>query len=125
MSIVVQFAPYRLRDGGWAAHREAFGDHVLETLAAYMPDLSGRILARQVVTPDDLERDFRVSGGHWHHGELILNQIFMLRPVPRFAQYRTPIDNLYLCGAGAHPGGGVMGAAGRNAAREIMRDWSR
>lgn len=125
MSIMVQFAPYRLRDGGWAAHREAFGDHVLKTLAAYMPDLSGRILARQVVTPDDLERDFRVSGGHWHHGELILNQLFMLRPVPRFAQYRTPIDNLYLCGAGAHPGGGIMGAAGRNAAREIMRDWSR
>ncbi|MFQ5955724.1 MAG: phytoene desaturase family protein, partial [Kiloniellales bacterium] len=125
MSIVAQFAPYRLRDGDWPARREAFADHVIETLAAYAPELPGRILARQVLTPYDLERDFRVTGGHWHHGELALDHIFVLRPLPRFARYRTPIDSLYLCGAGAHPGGGVMGAAGLNAAREIIRDWRR
>ena len=78
------------------------------------------MVAREVITPLDLERDFRMSGGHWHHGELAPDQMFMLRPVPGYAQYATPLPGLYLCGAGAHPGGGVMGAAGMNAARRVI-----
>ncbi|MFQ5985421.1 MAG: phytoene desaturase family protein [Alphaproteobacteria bacterium] len=123
MSVIVQFAPYALSEGSWDERREAFGDRVVEALAGCASDLPGKILAREVLTPFDLEREFRLTGGHWHHGELALDQAFTLRPVPRFARYRAPIDNLYLCGAGCHPGGGVMGAAGANAAREILKDW--
>ncbi len=119
LSAIVQFAPYDLK-AGWDTAREAFADRAVEMITRYAPDLPGRILARQVITPLDLERDFRMTGGHWHHGELAPDQMFMLRPVPGHAQYQTPLPGLYLCGAGAHPGGGVMGAAGRNAAREVI-----
>ena len=119
LSAVVQYAPYDL-EGGWEASRDAFADKVIATIARHAPDLPDKIVARRLITPADLERDFRMTGGHWHHGELALDQLFMLRPVPGWAQYRTPVAGLYLCGAGAHPGGGVMGAAGYNAARQAM-----
>ncbi len=119
LSAVVQYAPYNLKQG-WDEAREAFADRVIETIAAYAPDLPGRIVARQIITPLDLERDYGMTGGHWHHGDLALDQLLMLRPVPGAAQYATPLPGLYLCGAGAHPGGGVMGAAGRNAAHQVM-----
>ena len=92
----------------------------MKTIAAYAPDLSDRIVARQLLTPEDLESDYRMTGGHWHHGDLAVDQMLMLRPVPGFAQYETPVPGLYLCGAGAHPGGGVMGAAGMNAAAQVL-----
>lgn len=119
LSAIVQYAPYDL-EGGWEASRDAFADKVIATIARHAPDLPDKIVARRLITPADLERDFRMTGGHWHHGELALDQLFMLRPVPGWAQYRTPVAGLYLCGAGAHPGGGVMGAAGYNAARQAM-----
>jgi phytoene dehydrogenase-like protein len=119
LSAVVQFAPYDLK-AGWDSARDAFADRAIEIMTRYAPDLQGRIVSRQVITPLDLERDFRMTGGHWHHGELAPDQMFMLRPVPGHAQYQTPVPGLYLCGAGAHPGGGVMGAAGYNAAKQII-----
>lgn len=125
ISIFVQYAPYHLRNGTWDERREALGDTVVETLAEYVPNLEGAILHRQVLTPLDLEREFGLTGGNIFHGELAPDQLFFLRPVGGWAQYRTPIRNLYLCGAGAHPGGGVMGASGYNAAREILRDRKR
>ena len=124
LSAVVLYAPYALK-AGWDEAREAFADRVVETLAAYAPDLPGKIVARQLLTPADLERDFRMTGGHWHHGELAFDQVFMLRPVPGAAQYATPLPGLYLCGAGSHPGGGVTGAAGMNAARRVLAEEAR
>jgi phytoene dehydrogenase-like protein len=119
LSAVVLYAPYHLKQG-WEAAREAFADHILGTLAAYAPDLRERIVARELVTPVDLERDHGMTGGHWHHGDLSLDQMLMLRPVPGASQYAAPVPGLYLCGAGTHPGGGVMGAAGFNAAQRII-----
>jgi len=120
MSAVVQYAPYAL-SGGWDdASRSDFFDAVLATLERYMPDLRGRIEAHELLTPADIEREFHISGGHWHHAELALDQFMFVRPVGGAAQYAMPIDGLYLCGAGTHPGGGVSGAPGRNAAREIL-----
>lgn len=118
LSAVIQYAPYDLKTG-WDKTRDAFGAAVLDTLERYLPGLRKYIVAEQLLTPLDLERNLHVSGGHWHHGELALDQFLMLRPVPGAAQYGTPLPGLYLCGAGAHPGGGVMGAAGRNAAQRI------
>jgi len=123
VSIFVQYAPYHLKNGTWEDRREALGDTVVETLAEYAPNLPNAILHRQVLTPMDLEREFGLTGGNIFHGELTPNQLFFLRPVGGWAQYRMPIKNLYLCGSGAHPGGGVMGAPGYNAAREILKDW--
>lgn len=123
MSIFVQYAPYHLKEGSWPARREEFGDTVIETLSEYAPNLKKIILHRQVVTPWDLEQEFGLTEGNIFHGELSLDQLFFMRPVRGWAQYRTPIKNLYLCGAGTHPGGGVMGASGRLAALEILNDW--
>ena len=120
LSAVVQYAPYRL-SGGWAAGREAFAAAVLGVLSRYAPDIGSRIVASELLTPADIERQFGMTGGHWHHGELALDQMLMLRPVPGAAQYGTPLAGLYLCGAGAHPGGGVMGAAGLNAASQVIQ----
>lgn len=125
MSIFVQYAPYHLKEGTWPEQREAFGDTVIETLSEYAPNLKDMILHRQILTPWDLEQEFGLTEGHIFHGELTLDQLFFLRPLPGWAQYRTPIKNLYLCGAGTHPGGGVMGASGRLAALEILKDWQR
>lgn len=122
MSIFVQHAPYRL-NGGWTDEkREAFGDAVIDTLAEYAPDIRSAILYRQVLTPADIERIAGLSEGNIFHGELSLQQLFFLRPVAGWAKYRTPVRGLYQCGAGTHPGGGVMGAGGRNAATVILRE---
>ena len=121
MSIFAQYAPYDV-NGGWTdARREAFGDAVVDTLAEYAPNLKRAILHRQVVTPAVIERVVGISEGNIFHGELSLQQMFFLRPVPEWAKYRTPIDGLYQCGSGSHPGGGVMGAPGRNAALAMLR----
>jgi phytoene dehydrogenase-like protein len=117
----VQYAPYALA-GGWEAQRQAFADVVIDTLGRYAPGLRGCIGASELLTPADIEREFRITGGHWHHAELALDQFFMVRPVPGAAQYQAPVPGLFLCGAGCHPGGGVMGLAGRNAARQVMRE---
>ena len=119
LSAIVQYAPHDLK-GGWDARRDAFADAAVQAISRYAPGLPDRIVARQILTPVDIERDFRMAGGHWHHGDLAFDQMLMLRPVPGWAQYDSPLPGLYLCGAGAHPGGGVMGAAGMNAARRIL-----
>jgi phytoene dehydrogenase-like protein len=121
MSVIVQYAPYALA-GGWPAQRQQFGERVIDTLSAYAPRLRECISASEVLTPPDIEREFRITGGHWHHTELALDQFFMVRPVPGAAQYQAPVRGLYLCGAGCHPGGGVMGLPGRNAARQVARE---
>ncbi|HKZ90487.1 MAG TPA: NAD(P)/FAD-dependent oxidoreductase [Thermoplasmata archaeon] len=123
MSMFVQYAPYTLRKGTWPERREDFGDTVIETLEEYVPNLRKIILHRQVISPWDVEREFGLTGGNIFHGEPTPDQLFFLRPVPGWAQYRTPIKGLYLCGSGTHPGGGIMGAPGHNAAREILKDW--
>jgi phytoene dehydrogenase-like protein len=122
MSCFVQYAPYHLNDGTWDAQRDALGDTVVDTLAAYAPNLKNVILHRQVLTPLDLEREWSLSEGNIFQGELTLEQLFFLRPAPGWAQYRTPIKNLYMCGSATHPGGGIMGAPGRNAAMRILSD---
>jgi len=123
MSIHVQFAPYKLRDGDWNSRREEFADRVITHLTTFAPNLKDLIIARQVITPLDLEQTYGLSGGQIHHGEQALDQFFTFRPLIGFAQYRTPLKRLYLCGAGTHPGGGVTGLPGSNAAREIVRDF--
>ncbi|HKS96893.1 MAG TPA: NAD(P)/FAD-dependent oxidoreductase [Terriglobia bacterium] len=120
MSCFVQYAPYQLKQGTWDEQREAFGDTVVDTLAQYAPNLKGIILGRQVLTPLDLEREWGLTEGNIFQGELSLEQLFFLRPVPGWARYRTPVRNLYLCGSATHPGGGIMGAPGRLAAMEIL-----
>jgi phytoene dehydrogenase-like protein len=122
MSCFVQYAPYHLAEGSWDDRRDEFGRNVVDTLAAFAPDLPGRILGMQVVTPLDLERTFGLTEGNIFQGELSLEQLFFNRPVAGFARYRTPVPGLYLCGSAAHPGGGVMGAPGRNASRIVLRD---
>ena len=124
MSCFVQYAPYELREGTWDDQREAFGDTVIDTLAEYAPNIRQVIRHRQVVTPLDLEREWGLSEGNIFQGELTLEQLFFLRPAPGWAQYRTPVDNLYMCGSATHPGGGIMGAPGRNAAMRILADRS-
>ena len=123
LSCFVQYAPYRLREGTWDEKREAFGDTVVDTVAEYAPNLKNIIIHRQVITPLDLEREWGLSEGNIFQGELSLEQLFFLRPVPGWAEYRTPIKNLYLCGSATHPGGGIMGAPGRLAAIKILKDW--
>ena len=123
MSCFVQYAPYHLADGpeSWPLHREAFGDAVVDTLAEYCPGIKDSILHRQVLTPWDLEKDFGLTEGNIFHGELSPDQLLFQRPVSGWARYRTPIRDLWLCGSGAHPGGGVMGAPGALAAQELLR----
>ena len=122
MSVYVQFAPYKLKEGDWTSRREEFADRVIKTLSDYAPDLKELILDRQIITPLDMEQTFGLSGGHIFHGEMSLDQFFTFRPLIGWAQYRTPIQGLYLCGAGTHPGGGVTGTPGANASREILKD---
>jgi phytoene dehydrogenase-like protein len=121
MSAVVQYAPFALQ-GGWTdAARQRFHDTVVTTIAEYLPDIEQQIVASELLTPADIEAEFHITGGHWHHGELALDQFMFVRPVSGAGQYALPLDGLFLCGAGAHPGGGVSGAAGRNAARTILK----
>lgn len=122
VSCFVQYAPYELREGTWDEKREAFGDAVVDTLAQYIPNLKEIILHRQVLTPLDIERTIGISQGNIFHGELSLSQLFFLRPAAGYAKYRTPIRNYYQCGSGTHPGGGIMGASGKLAALEILKD---
>ena len=119
LSAVVQYAPYQLQ-AGWSAEKAAFTDQVVDLLASYAPGIHSRIIHKELLTPVDIEHEFRITGGHWHHGELALDQFLMLRPAPHSAQYASPVRGLFLCGAGSHPGGGVMGSAGRNAAHAIL-----
>jgi phytoene dehydrogenase-like protein len=122
MSCFVQYAPYHLKDAVWDdRQRDAFGDAVIDTIAEYAPNIKDIILHRQVLTPLDIERDFGLTEGNIFQGELTLEQLFFLRPVPGWAQYSTPIDRLYMCGSATHPGGGIMGAPGKNAAERILK----
>ena len=123
MSLFVQYAPYKLREGNWDELREPFADRCFDLLNEYAPNFKRSVLARQVLTPLDIERTFGLTGGNIFQGAMTLNQLYFLRPVLGWAGYRTPIRGLYLCGAAAHPGGGVIGAAGWNAAREILGRW--
>ena len=121
MSVVVQFAPFRLKTGDWASRRDELGAIVDRTLAAYAPNLGSLVVGRQVITPADLETTYGLSGGHIFHGEQSLDQIFTMRPLLGWARHATPIRGLFLCGAGTHPGGGVTGGPGAGAAREILK----
>ncbi len=125
LSCFVQYAPYKLAQGTWDEQREAFGDTVVNTIAEHAPNIKKIIVGRQVLTPLDLEREFGLTQGNIFQGELSLEQLFFLRPVPGWAYYRTPIDNLYMCGSATHPGGGIMGAPGRIASQVILKDWSK
>jgi phytoene dehydrogenase-like protein len=125
LTCFVQYVPYQLRQGNWDERRELLGDRVVKKIAEYAPNVPGAIVARQVLTPLDLERTYGLTEGNIFHGDLRLDQLFFMRPVPGWSQYRTPIAGLYLCGAGAHPGGGVTGAPGRNAAHQALRDWKK
>ncbi len=121
LSAVIQYVPYAVR-GGWQQAREPLLNGILDCIEGYAPGLRRLILGAELLTPLDIEQQFRIAGGHWHHGELALDQFLMVRPVPGAAQYATPLAGLYLCGAGSHPGGGIMGAAGRNAARRMLAE---
>lgn len=122
LSAYVQFAPFKLRKGDWDSHRKELGDTVIKTLATYAPNLPGLVEGMQVITPKDLETSYGFAGGHIFHGELALDQLFTMRPVLDWARYKTPILGLFLCGSGTHPGNGLTGASGANAAREIIRE---
>jgi phytoene dehydrogenase-like protein len=127
MTTFVQYVPYRLRTGAgtWDQNRELLGDRVVKKIAEFAPNVPNSIVARQVLTPLDLERVYGLTEGNIFHGDLSLEQLFFMRPVAGWARYRTPVEGLYLCGAGAHPGGGVTGAPGHNAARQVLKDWGR
>jgi len=121
LSVIAQYVPYDLA-GGWQAQRQHFEELVIRTITAFAPELPECLRGAQLLGPRDIEREFRIAGGHWHHAELALDQFFMVRPVPGAAQYRAPLPGLFLCGAGCHPGGGVMGLPGRNAARQVLQE---
>jgi phytoene dehydrogenase-like protein len=125
LTCFVQYVPYHLREGNWDDKRELLGDRVVKKIAEYAPNVPSAIVARQVLTPLDLERTYGLTEGNIFHGDLRLEQLFFMRPVAGWSQYRTPIGALYLCGAGAHPGGGVTGAPGHNAAQQVLRDWKK
>jgi phytoene dehydrogenase-like protein len=125
VSAYVQYAPYRLRGTTWDAERDRLAQAATRTIEQYAPGFESSIVARTVVTPLDLERTYGLTGGHIFHGELSLDQWFVTRPLLGWARYRTPIDRLYLCGSGTHPGTGLDGRSGANAAREIVRDLKR
>jgi phytoene dehydrogenase-like protein len=122
MTCFVQYVPYRLREGNWDQKRALLGERVVKKIGEYAPNVPGAITAMQVLTPLDLERTYGLTEGNIFHGDLTLEQLFFMRPVAGWSQYRTPIAGLYLCGAGAHPGGGVTGAPGHNAAQQVLRD---
>jgi phytoene dehydrogenase-like protein len=125
MSVLMQYAPFHLREGNWDAEREGLGDLLLKALETLAPGISDLVVARQVLTPLDLERDYGLTEGHPFHGEPGLDQFFAWRPMLGQARYRLALSGLYLCGSGAHPGGGITGGPGANAAREILADRKR
>jgi phytoene dehydrogenase-like protein len=122
LTTFVQYLPYKPAEGDWDQHREWLGRRVVEIIGQYAPNVPGAVVGRDVITPLDLERRFGITEGNIFHGDIRLDQLFFMRPLPGWAHYRTPIDSLYLCGAGTHPGGGVTGAPGYNAARAILKD---
>jgi phytoene dehydrogenase-like protein len=124
MCIFAQYAPYTLKAASWDSIKDEFADRCIDAIADYAPNIRDSIIHRQVISPLDLEREYSLTGGNIFHGDMTLDQLFFMRPVAGWARYRTPIEALYLCGSGTHPGGGVMGAPGYNAAREILSDWS-
>ncbi len=128
MNIFLQYTPYSLSPEvapSWHALKESYADRVMDMIEEYAPGFKNLILHRHIVTPLDLEEEYGMTGGNIFHGEMSVDQLFFLRPVPGWAKYRTPLRGLYLCGSGTHPGGGVMGAPGFNAAREILKDWKK
>ncbi|MGA3322866.1 MAG: NAD(P)/FAD-dependent oxidoreductase [Terriglobia bacterium] len=128
MNIFLQYTPYTLSPEvapSWHAIKESYADRVMDMIEEYAPGFKSRVLHRHVLSPLDLEEEYGMTGGNIFHGEMSVDQLFFLRPVPGWAKYRTPIRGLYLCGSGAHPGGGVMGAPGHNAAREIQKNWKK
>ena len=122
LTCFVQYLPYKPRNSSWEIERDKVGDKVVETIGRYAPNVPAAVIARRVYTPYDLEKTFGITEGNIFHGDINMGQLFFMRPLPGWAQYRTPIDGLYLCGAGTHPGGGVTGAPGYNAAHRILRD---
>ncbi len=122
MGIFLQYTPYDLRESNWHAIKESYADRVMDLIEEYAPGFRSLVRERQVLSPLDMEEIYGLTGGNIFHGEMNPGQLFFMRPVPGWAKYRTPIRGLYLCGSGTHPGGGVMGAPGFNAAREILRD---
>jgi phytoene dehydrogenase-like protein len=125
LSCFVQYAPYKLAEGTWEDQREAFGNNVIDTIAEHAPNIKDIIIGKQVLTPLDMEQEFGLTQGNIFQGELSLEQLFFLRPVPGWAYYRTPVDNLYMCGSATHPGGGIMGANGRIASQVILKEWKK
>jgi len=125
MSIYMQYAPFKLKNADWDSQRSNLGETVVKTLAEYAPNLPALVEDGQIITPKDLETTYGLTGGHIFHGELALDQFFTMRPLLDWARYRTPIQNLYLCGSGTHPGAGLTGGSGANAAREIVKDLRR
>src|SRR5436309_15873062 len=123
MSMFIQYAPYKLKEGNWDEVKEKVADRCFDIIDEYAPNFKKSVIARQIVTPLDLERTFNLTGGNIFQGSMGLHQLFLFRPVVGWADYRTPVKGLYLCGAAAHPGGGVMGTAGMNAAREMLKRW--
>jgi phytoene dehydrogenase-like protein len=121
MSVWMQSAPYKLREGSWQEQRNALGDAVIDVIEEYASGFKNSILHRQVLTPLDLEETYGLTGGQLYHAEMALDQIFFMRPVPGWSRYRTPIENLFLCGSGTHPGGGITGLPGYYAARELLK----
>jgi phytoene dehydrogenase-like protein len=122
MSMFVQYAPYTLMGTTWDAEKDKFADRCFDILNEYAPNFKTSVIARQVIPPPEMERLWGITGGNIMQGAMSMSSMFSVRPVAGYSNYRTPIKGLYLCGAAAHPGGGVMGAAGRNAAREMLRD---
>ena len=125
LTCFVQYLPYALKDGDWETERDKIGDKVLERISRYAPNVRSSVIARKVYTPLDLERTFGITEGNIFHGDINMGQMFFMRPLPGWSQYRTPIGGLYLCGSGTHPGGGVTGAPGYNAAQRILQDRGR
>ena len=121
MSVYMQYAPFKLKNSDWESQRKKLGQAVVKTLAQYAPGLPQLILTHQIITPQDLEDTYGLTGGHIFHGELALDQFFTMRPLLDWGRYKTPIANLYLCGSGTHPGVGLTGGSGANAAREILK----
>jgi phytoene dehydrogenase-like protein len=122
LTTFIQYVPYHLKGTNWDEQREAFGNRVVEIIGKYAPSVAGSVRGRDVITPVDLERRFGITEGNIFHGDIRLDQLFFMRPLPGWARYKTPIDGLYLCGAGTHPGGGVTGAPGYCAAHRILRE---
>ena len=121
LTTFVQYVPFKPASGTWDQHREWLGNRVVEIIGRYAPNVPEAVIGRDIITPLDLERRFGITEGNIFHGDIRLNQLFFMRPLPGWAHYKTPIDGLYLCGAGTQPGGGVTGAPGYNAARAILK----